>query len=187
MKLGRFLFLALTFVASPAAGQPTATADTRDLPEFQRTIDEYATLHQSLIDEVGGLKVTAKPAEITAASDRLAAAIQRARPRAQQGDFFSEPVRLVLVQRIKTALQGQDLAAVLEADKAEERSTIRGLKTYSRFPTDGPLATMPPSVLDVLPPLPEFLEYRFVGSDLILRDRDARLVLDWIKGVVPAR
>jgi hypothetical protein len=61
------------------------------------------------------------------------------------------------------------------------------LRTYSRFPVDGPLATMPPSVLEVLPPLPEFLEYRFVGNDLILRDRDARLVLDWIKGAVPTK
>jgi hypothetical protein len=52
---------------------------------------------------------------------------------------------------------------------------------------DEPLATMPSSVLDALPPLPPELEYRFVGSDLIIRDRDARLVLDYMRISPPRR
>jgi hypothetical protein len=38
---------------------------------------------------------------------------------------------------------------------------------------------MPPLLLAELPPLPEEVEYRFVGSDLILRDVQASLIVDF--------
>ena len=50
---------------------------------------------------------------------------------------------------------------------------------------DAQLATMPPSLLAVLPPLPRELEYRIVGRYLVLRDVDASLVLDYIADAVP--
>jgi hypothetical protein len=39
-------------------------------------------------------------------------------------------------------------------------------------------------LLDVLPRLPEELEYRFVGRDLILRDVKANLIVDFIPGIL---
>jgi hypothetical protein len=48
-----------------------------------------------------------------------------------------------------------------------------------------PLSTVPPTVLLQLPPLPEELEYRFVGRTLILRDSIANLIVDFIPNAVP--
>jgi hypothetical protein len=42
----------------------------------------------------------------------------------------------------------------------------------------------PPSVLAVLPGLPDQLQYRFVGPHLALVDVDANLVLDVLPGVL---
>ena len=45
-------------------------------------------------------------------------------------------------------------------------------------------AMMPPDILQVLPPLPEELQYRIVDHDLILIDMHADLVVDILPGAV---
>ena len=45
--------------------------------------------------------------------------------------------------------------------------------------------TVPAASLLVLPPLPDTLDYRFVGRDLVLRDAEANLIVDYIVGAVP--
>ena len=47
------------------------------------------------------------------------------------------------------------------------------------------LATMPPSLLAALPPLPKSLEYRIIGQYLVLRDVEAALIIDFIPAVIP--
>jgi hypothetical protein len=37
----------------------------------------------------------------------------------------------------------------------------------------------------VLPPVPKELEYRLVGRSLVLRDRDAALVVDYLPEALP--
>jgi hypothetical protein len=44
---------------------------------------------------------------------------------------------------------------------------------------------VPPLILVNLPRLPDGLEYRFMGRDLILRDRDANIIVDFLPGAVP--
>jgi hypothetical protein len=44
---------------------------------------------------------------------------------------------------------------------------------------------MPPDVLAALPQLPEELQYRFVGSRLILLDSKAHIVVDYVSDVLP--
>jgi hypothetical protein len=44
---------------------------------------------------------------------------------------------------------------------------------------------MPAEVLKALPPLPEELEYRFVGDALILLDAHAHIVVDFFANVLP--
>jgi hypothetical protein len=47
------------------------------------------------------------------------------------------------------------------------------------------MTTVPTVLLDALPPLPRELEYRFVGTTLVLRDIEAALILDYATGVLP--
>jgi hypothetical protein len=44
---------------------------------------------------------------------------------------------------------------------------------------------MPPTLLSNLPKLPSGLEYRVVGSSLILLDGEAGLVVDFIPDILP--
>lgn len=173
------------------AFSPAARAGSQDdsavLARFTAAVQQYVGLQQKVREEVPPLVPNSDPQTIIRASDMLAAAIQRARPQAHQGDFFSPEVRKVFQARIARALNHADFLALTGADDPEERSSIASLRTYARYPVNGPLATMPPSILQALPALPEELEYRFIGRDLILRDRQARLVLDYIRIELPAR
>jgi hypothetical protein len=56
---------------------------------------------------------------------------------------------------------------------------------HLRFPTTSAMATMPAHLLEALPTLPKDLEYRFAGRTLILRDRDAALIIDFLPAALP--
>src|SRR5207245_1042473 len=49
--------------------------------------------------------------------------------------------------------------------------------------TDAP--RVPPILRDILPPLPQQLEYAFAGRSLILRDVDAEVVADYLPNALP--
>ena len=58
-------------------------------------------------------------------------------------------------------------------------------KVNMRYPVGQPLMTFPPNLLKQLHQLPEDLEYRFVGRDLILRDVKANIIVDVIRHATP--
>ena len=55
------------------------------------------------------------------------------------------------------------------------------------YPTTLALLTLPANLLANLPMLPEELEYRLIDRHLLLRDRDANLVVDMLSNVLPKR
>jgi hypothetical protein len=181
------LFAGLVFVLVSVVTPSTASAQTEDqaLAQFNAAVEKYVALQRSLRAEVPDLQPNSDPKLIAEASDLLAIAIQRARPRARQGDFFNPGIRPSLQARVTQGLRNVDYLALIGANDPEERSSLRFIRTYSRFPGNGPMATMPASVLEALPALPDELEYRFVGNNLILRDRHARLILDYVRITPP--
>ena len=63
----------------------------------------------------------------------------------------------------------------------------RPLRVNESYPAGAPLPTVPPSLLLNLPPLPPEVEYRIVGTDLILHDVEANLIVDWIPDAISRR
>jgi len=53
------------------------------------------------------------------------------------------------------------------------------------YPEREPVSTVPPELFAKLPPLPEPLEYRFVGRHLVLRDRASALIVDFLPRAIP--
>ena len=58
------------------------------------------------------------------------------------------------------------------------------LQVNARYPASEPLQTIPPNLLANLPQLPEDMEYRVVGKDLVLRDVDANIIVDFIPNAI---
>jgi len=67
-----------------------------------------------------------------------------------------------------------------------EVPTRTRIAVNTTYPTQLPLATFPPRLLQRLPDLPPELEYRIVGRHIVLRDVTANVVVDVARDVVPA-
>ena len=170
-----------------SASQPSRSdGDTAALNAFRASVDSYLGLRKKISQEIPPLKVTPRAAEITAASDALARAVQRARPGARQGGFFSPEVAAVVQRQLEQALRDSDREAVL-ALITEEPVAAKHASVHMRYPEGDVLATTPAVLLAALPPLPRELEYRFIGTTLVLRDIDAALVLDYLPNAIKVR
>jgi len=166
-----------------SATESTQTGDAA-FARFNQAVANYLSLVQRLHREVPELRVTDKSAEISNRSDMLAGAIQRARAGATQGDFFDAATARLIRERLAAALQREDVASLLKGIN-DEPILKAPPGVHLRFPVAASLATMPSRLLKALPPLPKELEYRFVGRTLVLRDRDAALILDYVPDALP--
>ena len=165
---------------------PGSVVDGTGIDEFGREVARYLTVHAKLRTEVGDLVPNSTAAQVSAASDLLAAAVRRARPKARRGDFFNAAVSRTITFRIDDTVRTGDLRAVL-AQIDDEQPPVADPHIYSRFPSASQMATMPASLLEALPALPYELEYRIIGEFLVLRDVRAALILDYIAQAVPRR
>jgi hypothetical protein len=185
------LVLALSLMAgSPLlSASPFQNADaaveTTALAQFEAAIGRYMMLRQRLLEEkIPGPAANSTAAQLNQASDALAAAIQRARKGATVGALFVGPVGTVLKRRIDDVVRRDNLGPALSNIDDEDAKPVTPA-VHLRFPAASQMATMPPSLLAALPPLPKALEYRIVGQYLVLRDVDAALILDYIPAIVP--
>jgi hypothetical protein len=170
-----------TTPAAPAA-QAVATADPAALEDFTRRLDEYVNVQHRLAKESPRLKETNNPGEITAAQDVLAAKIRAARQDARRGDIFTPQVATLFRRLMYPELTGAD-GRDTKANIDDEQASIR-LQVNATYPATEPLQTLPPNILANLPQLPEDVEYRVVGRNLVLRDVDANIIVDFIPNAI---
>ena len=164
-----------------AGGGTAASAQNSEreiLERFQKNIDEYMALHRRLEKELPPVKPD-QPEELQASQKMLASKIRAERKNQAQGTIFTPVTRTIFRRRLRAQLDGPEGAAVRKALQDDAPSPIP-LRAFAEYPRGWPLSSVPPSVLAVLPKLPDDLEYRFVGRDMILRDVHANLIIDFI-------
>ena len=174
----------LVACAHASAGQtPT---EERALHRFGQAVSEYARLHQQLERSLPPLEVTDDMEALYEVIDALANRIREARPHAREGDIFDPAVSHFLRIRIQTALRDREIEVgdLLADIMAEVPPGTERPRVNDRFPWEWG-AAVPLCVLAVLPELPEDLEYRFAGRDLVLVDMHAELVVDIMFGALP--
>jgi hypothetical protein len=175
-------FCALLALFGPP--QRAVPAERAAIAQFEAAIADYLAMRRRLTDEIPRPEPNSTSVQLNNASDALAAAIQRSRQNAQAGDLFVAPVTPVFKRTVDDAVRTASLREAL-AGIDDEESPVRAPKIHMRFPGAAPLATMPPSLLAVLPVLPKELEYRIIGRFLVLRDVDAALIVDFIPDLIP--
>jgi hypothetical protein len=154
------------------------------LQEFNDRVKEYMKLHDELEKGAPRMKETKDPAQIKASQDALAAKIRQARAAAKPGDIFTPAVQAELKKLLRPEVTGPGAADTKQAIKEDAPARLT-LKVNATYPSEQPLPTVPPNVLAQLPKLPEDLEYRIVGSYLILRDVHANLIVDFMPRTIP--
>jgi hypothetical protein len=155
------------------------------LVDFRERIEKYMEVRDDIRDEVGDPESTSHPAEIRARETALATRIQSRRAEAKHGDIFTPAIRTVfrrLLAPHATGETGRDLRATL-ADDAPAPGAVP-LEVNGKYPPGVPVPTTPANILAALPPLPRVLEYRILGNDLILLDRPANVIVDYMRNVI---
>jgi hypothetical protein len=158
-----------------------------NLDGFNRAVAAYVALHRDVERSVPPLEISPDAGKIRHAVDAMAAAMQRARPAARGGEIFDEDARLVLRAGIRTMLRGHghdpaEILAAMVADEGEPeppRPVVNGRFSWALQ------SFMLPCALEALPALPDELQYRFVGRDLVLIDLHANLVVDVLPDAFP--
>jgi len=125
------------------------------------------------------------PAEIRRRRDALATVIKSARWGARQGDLFTPEIAQLFRRAIYTGCD-DDYTTQLWLAREELTAPLPAPVVHARWPEGAPLPTMLPRVLAALPPLPEYLQYRFMNRALVLLDIDANLIIDFVPDAIPA-
>jgi len=156
-------------------GQPGESV----VSEFNRRVREYLALRDQLAGTLTKVPSKATPLQIDANQRALLALVAKGRADAKQGDVFVPEMQTFVRGLIRRVLAEPD-GARIRASLMDENPMAAKIAVNDRYPDTVPLSTMPPDVLSALPTLPDNLEYRFVGTRLILLDVQAHLVVDFV-------
>jgi len=175
--------------ASVRAQEPAVSQqDAAIVADFDQRVKKYAALRSELNKGAAKQKETEHPEKIAAAREALAARIRAERAGAKAGDIFTpaiqERIRRLLAPEMKGA-KGQNTRGSIW-DEGPGPGAFK-LEVNTIYPKDQPLGSVPPNVLKALPPLPEGLEYRFVYRQLVLRDDQANLIIDFMPAAIPGK
>lgn len=155
--------------------------------EFDTRLKEYHQVQTKAEASLPPLGTRASAEEITAHKNALAKKIREARPNAKQGDIFTPEVSKRIREFFRVQFKGRSKEAKLVRNtlrEAEQLKDIR-LRVGMAYPEKLPFETVPAGLLRDLPLLPEDVQYRIVGHDLILLDNVANIVIDFIPEAKP--
>ena len=185
--------------ANPPLVDATATVNTGEahgLVEFQKELARYVTLRDGAMR--GTPAGTASSPTPQASQGPLAAAIRRQRREAKQGDVFRPEVQPLFRRAVAEELRDPsalETRHTLGEGNPESRPGVERDRDIARrditlvvnglYPPGRSFSTMPPRLLQRLPPLPPSIDYRFVGRDLVIVDTIASLVIDYLPNAVP--
>lgn len=162
----------------------STTKSVAGLAEFNERVKDYVKLRERLSDKADKPSDESKPLEIEAYQIALAEQIKVARANAKAGDIFTPAAAKHIHQVIKSEFKGERLKE-LRALAQEPNPKGVVLRVNAIYPEAKELIEMPPALLLKLPELPKQLRYRLLGRHMLLMDREARLIVDYLANVLP--
>ena len=179
--------LALCFqpvMKSVLARQGQTTATDSKVTAFDERVKEYIKLRGKADDKLPKLSDKSTPAEIETNLVTLRTSIVAARSGAKPGDIFTPDIADHLRNIIKQEFKGERLKQLRETVREADTKGVP-LKVNVPYPETKELIEMPPTLLLALPKLPKQLHYRFVGRSMLLVDKEARLIVDYMPQALP--
>ncbi len=178
-----FALCAVSFAGiAPLAAQDSTTDREAILKAFIDRVNAYVDLTKKLDNGLPRLKPEPATTTVEANEHMLASRIREARKNAKPGDIFGDAAAYfkATIKRDTESRGARDANALMQDVPVQSPPAVN-----AAYPDKAALGTVPPLILVNLPRLPDGLEYRFMGRDLILRDRSANLVVDFVEGAVP--
>ena len=191
--LAVLLLSAATGAAAQVTSLPppnqTVLQDIAATQTFQERVNQYVTLHRLLEGPLPPLRPTRDMTEIQASTRALALRIQLARANARQGELITADVAPLFRRHIATCLRPEEWAAIFANNAEDEEDGRIGppptLYVNMEWPENVSFGFVPPQLLAALPRLPAELQYRIIGSTLVLWDHHANLIVDFLPDAFP--
>jgi hypothetical protein len=179
------LAIAATLTAPRALFPRQAAPDNRGLREFSDRVEAYEKVREKAEKSLPKFKKNSKQEVIAVQQQALVTKIRELRSTAQRGDIFTVSATEAIAQTIKAVFAGPDAHRVQNTIQTGE--PLRGFEVQvnQRYPDSLPFTTVPATLLRKLPRLPDEVAYRILGSDLLLVDRKANLIVDFIPNAIP--
>jgi hypothetical protein len=178
--------VALCAVPPALATDPQAASETQrinpdaaTLVDFTKRAAAYEALQRRLDGTLTEAPRDGRPEQFIDHQRALAQLIQRERLGARPGDVLTKETRNLMRRLLAGVLRGPDGSQLKKAILDEFTGNVR-LVVNGQYPDDVPLSQMPLQILQALPKIPEILEYRFIGKNLVLLDVHARIIVDFI-------
>jgi hypothetical protein len=182
---GLTALLGLSLAPQRAAAQDgAAKGEGRTVAAFEDRAEDYSRLRERLEEKLPKLPKEATPEQIAAHKTTFQEMVRQARSNARQGEVFTEDVAAVIRAMIRREYTGQQLQELRQGVMEAETEGVP-LRVNYPYPESGELVEMPPPLLLKLPQLPKQLRYRFVGTNLLLVDRENGLIVDYMTGALP--
>jgi len=178
------LGIVAVWIVAGHIGTQAATANSTNVAgELQTRAKQYLDFRKKIAGSAP--RPTGTPAKITEAQRELANKIRVARAGVKQGAIFTPEIAEFVRRQIASALAGADGQKIRFSLQNAEPVNLT-LQVNESYPEKIPLQSTPPSLLLNLPELPKGLEYRLVGRELVLRDVDANIIVDYVPNALPS-
>ena len=195
-RLRQTLVAIVWMVTATSMGYPQALETRRDrvtpvfrvdvwdytVTDFNNRVWSYFELRSKLEKELPARIVTDDVAEIRRVVRALANRIRVARAEAKQGDIFTPAISTEFRKALLLEMNINTWAAIMDDNPGEFSVQIN-----DSYPEGKPLSTVPPNILALLPTLPDDLQFRFLGRNLVLYDTRANMILDRIPYAIRCR
>jgi len=178
------IVVAGVFTAARAAeALPSDASEARAVEAYEARVEDYRRLHRKLESSLPRIPKRGTTEQIDKNQRLLGELIKTARRDAKPGEFFTPEIQALARRVLASVLAGPD-GKIAKSSIMDENPGLPTLVLNERYPPSVPRSMMPPQVLAALPKLKEEIEYRFIGSRLILLDSEADIILDFTGDVL---
>jgi hypothetical protein len=162
---------------------PTAgSADAKVVADFETRVKQYIDFREKIAGKPP--KPTDNPQEIVTRQRELTAKIRVAHAGAKQGEIFTPQIAEYFRHQIHSSLAGRHGMEIVSSLRHAEPVKME-LQVNQSYPENVPLQSTPPTLLLNLPELSDGMEYRILNRELVLRDSEANIILDYVPNALP--
>ena len=177
------VLMGLAALPKVAAQSPAGTPDAKTVNDFEARAKQYLDFRQKVAGKPP--KPSNTPDAIVSKQHELGDKVRVARAGAMPGEVFTPEIAQYFRQRIAACFAGPH-GNEIRASLRHAEPVKMELQINQSYPESVPLQSTPPTLLLNLPALPDGLEYRILDSELVLRDTQANIVVDYIPNALPA-
>jgi hypothetical protein len=179
------LVLTIGAIMPVCLAQKPATAGTPDaalVSDFEAKVKQYLDFRQQQVGPPQ--KPTNNPGDIVAKQHERGNKLRVARAGAKQGEIFTPQIAAYFRRQIAASLAGAH-GKEIRSSLAHAEPVKMELQINQSYPSNQPLQSTPPTLLLNLPNLPDGLEYRLLDRELVLRDTEGNVVVDYVPNALP--